>query len=214
MVSSFQLPRVKVCGLTRKLDVDRALHGGAEALGFVLHPASPRAVQPFQVPQFTEDVPAAVPRVAVLVDNSPAEAAAFVSQGQFHWVQLCGSEQAQEWTDFPVPILRRIGVQDRALEEMETWAAIASGFVLDHPASPGGSGKPVQHPMARELCTRGPCLLAGGLHGGNVAAAIADVRPMGVDASSRIEQEPGIKDPQELQSFLTQALAAFNAQVK
>ncbi len=211
MVDRIQLPRVKVCGLTNPVDVARALECGADALGVVLHSPSPRSVAPDGLERVLENVPRQVPRIAVLVDTDPVAAAELLRTTPVNWVQLCGPAEPKEWVGFQAPILRRIPVEAGAEESMGAWAGIASGFVLDHPSTPGGSGTSVDWKLAKKLCELGPCLLAGGLHGDNVVAAIGAVLPRGVDASSRLEQAPGIKDPERLSSYILKALTTFAA---
>jgi phosphoribosylanthranilate isomerase len=209
MPSSIQVPRIKVCGLRRAEDVQVALSAGADALGFVLHPASPRAVRPVDLREITAMVPIHVPRVAVLVNTSPSSAAELLEFTALTWIQLCGDQVPQDWRDFTAPILRRIPVNAEGLQELEAWSSIATGFVLDHPSSAGGSGQQVDFGIARELCAIAPCLLAGGLDGNNVQAAITQARPHGVDASSRLEQSPGIKLAAKVQAFVHNAQSAL-----
>lgn len=209
MHSPILLPRIKVCGLARAEDVKTALAAGADALGFVLHPASPRAVRPMDVRQITASVPLETPRVAVLVNTSPSSAAELLEFTALTWVQLCGDQSPQDWMEFEAPILRRIPVSAEGREELEAWRSIATGFVLDHPSSAGGSGKLVNFDLARELCAIAPCLLAGGLNDHNVERAIRQVLPHGVDASSGLEESPGIKLASTVQAFVHNAKGAL-----
>lgn len=211
MVDRIRLPRVKVCGLTRRTDVELALARGADALGVVLHPPSPRSVPVEQVQGLLAGVPGEVARVAVLVDTDPEAAARVLDRAPFNWVQLCGQEEPEDWRGFRAPILRRLSVEPGAQAQLAAWEGIATGFVLDHPRSPGGSGEVVDWDLAAELARRGPCLLAGGLHGGNVMAAVQAVLPLGVDAASRLEASPGIKDPVRLSSYVLKSLTALAA---
>lgn len=204
------LPKVKVCGLAREADVQCALAAGADALGVVQYPPSPRSVEADQVATWFGPVQG-IHLVAVMVDLDPHSAAAWADAAHANTVQLCGSESPREWNDFPLPIWRRIGVDESALSEMHAWQNVAAGFVLDHPSSAGGSGQTVDFPLAAQLCLQAPCLLAGGLHAGNVETAIGAVSPAGVDASSRLEAMPGRKNPAEVLTFVQCAQAAFAA---
>ena len=209
MFDAEHFPRVKVCGLARARDVAQALEAGAEALGFVLHPASPRCVAEQDVPQLIDNAPGDMPLVAVLVTTTPREALELLQRTGLNAVQLCGAQPPQDWVGFPFPVLRRVPVDDSGAHELESWRAVAAGFVLDHPATAGGSGRTVDVSLARKLCNSAPCLLAGGLHANNVAAAVRDVQPRGVDASSRLELSPGIKDPRAVTSFVSRAMQAL-----
>ena len=206
-----ELSRIKVCGLTRAEDVRAALDAGADALGFVQYAPSPRDLSPETAAELIADVPAGVARVLVVVECTPATArAALEATGADH-LQLCGEQRAADWAGFPVPILRRIAVQDGAHEELTSWRELALGFVLDHPSGPGGSGRTVDETLAAELASLAPCLLAGGLDPDNVAERVAATRPAGVDGSSRLETRPGIKDPDRVRAFVTAARAALDA---
>ena len=202
-------PTVKVCGLTCSADVDVALEAGAQALGFVHHLPSPRHLDAAAAAVLAARAPADVWTVAVLVDAERDRAEEHVRASGARAIQLCGSEEAQDWRGFPVPVLRRIPVARGAEQELERWRDVAAGFVLDHPAAPGGSGRAVDEELAASLARAAPCLLAGGLDGDNVAARVARVRPVGVDASSRLERAPGAKDHDAVRAFVRAARAAL-----
>ena len=206
-----ELPRIKVCGLTRSADVRAALEAGADALGFVQYAPSPRDLATTEAGKLIAAVPAGVARVLVVVDSTPESASAALKATGADHLQLCGDQRAADWTDFDAPILRRIAVQDGAREELKSWEHVALGFVLDHPRGPGGSGRTVDESLAASLASLAPCLLAGGLDPDNVAQRVAAARPVGVDASSRLETSPGIKDPDRVRAFVAAARAALNA---
>lgn len=200
-----ELPRVKVCGLTRSADVQVALDAGADALGFVHHDPSPRSIEPTTVAGLVEGIPAGVATVAVLVDATPEVARGHLVVSGVEWVQLCGSEDPELWRGFDAPILRRLPVDATAEEEVARWSGIATGFVLDHPSAPGGTGLGVDLELAARLSRMAPCLLAGGMAAENVAERIRAVRPFGVDGSSRLETAPGTKDSLRVEAFVAAA---------
>jgi phosphoribosylanthranilate isomerase len=150
-------------------------------------------------------LPPRVLPVAVLVEPFPDEAERWLRAAGCRAVQLCGYESPEEWIGFPLPILRRVAVDEDATDEIEAWSSVAAGFVLDHPAAPGGTGVAVDSAAARALASRVECLLAGGLGPDNVAALVAAVRPRGVDASSRLEGPNGRKDPGLVRAFVEAA---------
>jgi phosphoribosylanthranilate isomerase len=204
-----RIPRVKVCGLTSAADALQALDVGAQALGFVFHPSSPRCADPGQVAALVTHLPQGILSVAVTVNATPDEARELLDTTGLSAVQLCGDQVAPDWKEFRAPILRRVGVDESAPEEIKRWRGIASVFLLDHPSSPGGSGKDVDLALASQLCADYPCLLAGGLDADCVSGAIRRVRPRGVDASSRLEVTPGHKDHMAVKAFVSTALGTF-----
>lgn len=210
-----ELPRIKVCGLTRRLDVEAALAAGADALGFVHYRPSPRNLTPEAAARLIEPLgagatPVLVVPVLVVVDATPERGRALMETTGARALQLCGEQRAPAWVGFDWPILRRLPVGPGAEAEQEAWAGVAAGFVLDHPGGPGGSGHRVDLERAAALAARAPCLLAGGLGPADVAARVAAVRPAGVDASSRLESRPGEKDPVALRAFVRAARSALD----
>lgn len=204
-----EVPRIKVCGLTRQEDVRAAVSAGADALGFVRYTPSARDVDPDDVRRLLAGVPPGVATVAVLVDTTPEEARAHLAATGLGWIQLCGDERAQDWAGFEAPLLRRLGVEPGAERELERWRDVAAGFVLDHPSGPGGTGRTVDQGLAARLAALAPCLLAGGLTAGNVAERIRAVRPHGVDASSGLEEAPGVKDAARVADYVEGARSAL-----
>ena len=209
MKGNYQVPRIKVCGLRRADEVAAAVAAGAEAIGLIAVASSVRYIEVSAARELIRALPSEVQAVAVFVDASPKEVALWLEISGAHAVQLCGREQRTEWRDFQAPILRRISVEAGALEALEDWLGVASGFVLDHPSSAGGSGARVEATLAHALCRRAACLLAGGLDADNVSELIARIRPWGVDASSRLESAPGRKDLAQVRNFILAARAAF-----
>lgn len=194
--------RIKVCGLTRASDALHALNVGATDLGFVHHPPSPRHLEAGDLSSLIRSLPDPSRAVLVVVDRGRAEVEALLEATGAGAVQLCGQERPEEFLGLEARILRRLGVGDGAHEEMAAWRALTELFVLDDPASAGGSGRHVDRALARELAAAAPSLLAGGLGPTSVEAGIRAVRPAGVDASSGLESAPGQKDPQEVESFV------------
>ena len=205
MKADFTVPRVKICGLTRAEDVIAAIAAGASALGFVEYPASPRAVSRERARQLIDVIAGRVASVAVLVDRDPDFAAAWARASGATMVQLCGSERAAAWRGFDFPVLRRVGADASAEDEIAAWQGIAAAFVLDHPSAPGGTGLGIDVARAAHLARLAPCLLAGGLDEHSVDDRVRAVRPAGVDASSRLEISPGIKDPARVAAFVRAA---------
>lgn len=199
------LPRVKVCGLTRTEDSLFAARHGAEAVGVVMVESSPRTATSAQAEAIFTACAEVPWKVLVLVGPTPDEAIDLVETTGANAIQLCGQEDPQAFCAFPYPILRRLAVDASAAAELAAWQGIARAFVLDHPAAAGGTGKRVDPDLAAALARQAPCLLAGGLDADNVREAIAQVAPLGVDASSGLELEPGIKSKSAMQDYLQAA---------
>ena len=104
-------PRVKVCGLARPEDAVHALSVGAEALGFVFHPGSPRCISPELAAATVSLLPPEVWTVAVVVDSDPDKARALLANTGIRALQLCGQERPGDWLSFEAPLLRRVGVE-------------------------------------------------------------------------------------------------------
>lgn len=204
-------PVIKVCGLSRQSDVQVAVRSGATAIGLVFHPPSPRYLDTEQAAALGKEMSPGVAVVGVFVDLHPDQVLSIAQEVGLTQVQLCGMESSQDWSSFPVPIWRRLPADETATSVMREWKGIAQCFVLDHPEAPGGTGLTVDWNQAQELCRQVPCLLAGGLEPRNVASAVRQTRPAGVDASSLLESKPGIKDPDLIRQFVSTAQSAFHA---
>jgi len=197
-------PRVKVCGITRPEDARAAIAAGADALGVVFAP-SPRRVDAARAAAIVQAA-GRTPVAGVFVDAPRAEVESLIRATGIAAVQLCGQEHPEDFLRLTVPIWRRLAVAEPAASlELRRWLPLAALFVLDHPSSPGGSGQTVDPAWARALAAQAPCLLAGGMGPANAAAAAAAVRPHGLDASSRLESAPGLKDPALVKEFVLAA---------
>ncbi len=206
--AAFTLPRIKVCGLKRIEDARAALAAGADALGAVHYVPSPRSAELEEARAIFALDPSAC-GVLVVVDPGFQQAQEWMELTGARAIQLCGSQKAAQWAEFPSPILRRLPVDSTADAEIAQWSSIATAFVLDHPATAGGSGLTVDFALAQRLADRVPCLLAGGLDAENVQAAIQSVQPAGVDASSRLELLPGCKNAAAVLAFARAAQHTF-----
>ena len=214
--------RVKICGLTNLDDALLALEAGADLLGFVLYPKSPRGVSlgvVAEIAQALRSAPAFQQRqpalVGVFVNEPPAAVRRALDEAGLDLAQLSGHE--------PPDDLRALGgrAYKAIRSQAEADALPAAGappahpycpdFLLDaaHPTLYGGSGQLADLALAARLAARHRLLLAGGLTPDNVAAAIRAVRPWGVDAASGVEAAPGKKDPAKVRAFVQAAKAAL-----
>lgn len=206
-------PWAKVCGLSRQTDLYQALEAGADFVGFVSFEPSPRHMSDAQIIALCGVVHDAGARAAlVTVDRVRPDVDRLVIDAGLDAVQLCGEESPNDWKDTPYGLLRRIGVGEGCFKELDAWQGIADAFVLDHPASVGGSGQPVNMELAEELANAAPCFLAGGLDAEAAAFRGEASAPfIGFDASSRLESRPGAKDPSAVVRFVDAAHRYPNA---
>lgn len=193
---------VKVCGLTRLEDARTALEAGADWLGFIVRAESPRGVAPERAAEILAALPGAK-GVAVMVGVNPDEALDLARRAGVARVQLHRVDPAAWPADFPLPAAFVVPVgQDGRL------AAPAPGpqhlMMLDtaDAARAGGTGRAFPWAAARTLCMERRVMLAGGLSADNVAEALGLLRPFGVDASSRLESAPGVKDAERIRRYV------------
>ena len=185
---------VKICGITRPTDAEAAVEAGANALGFVFWPKSPRFVDPYSARAIVAGLPPFVVPVGVFV-NQPTEyvkgVAALVGLGA---VQLHGDEDAAYLETIRHPVIKAIPVEQGA-DRLELWSP-RTMLLLDvrDPVARGGTGRTIDWTAAASIAKRRRCLLAGGLTPDNVAEAVAIVQPYGIDVSSGVERSPGVKD--------------------
>jgi phosphoribosylanthranilate isomerase len=207
--------RIKVCGITRLEDAQRAADLGVDALGFVFWPGSPRCVSPRQAAAIAAALPPLVATVGVFVNQPLSDIRAIANEVGLHAVQLHGDEAHGMWTSVPGRCIKAVGVGpgfDAAA--VAAWPARVWPLLDAHdPDRRGGTGRVVDWDFAAELSRLRPIILAGGLHPSNIREAIVKVRPFAVDVSSGVEREPGIKDPDRLRTFVEGVAAADGAQV-
>jgi phosphoribosylanthranilate isomerase len=198
--------RIKICGITREEDLAAAVAAGADALGFVFYPPSPRHVTPLRAAQLLAQVPAFVTRVGPFV-NEPAEAVtAVLAQAPLDLLQFHGDEDAAYCAAFGKPWIKaaRMKAGFDLLEYASAFAGAPGvcGLLLDaHVEAYGGGGKTFDWSLIPRSLPL-PVILSGGLHPGNVVEAVRAVRPWAVDVSSGVEAERGIKDVRKINEFI------------
>ena len=202
--------RVKFCGLTRPGDVRLACELGVDALGFALVPGSPRQPTPDSLPGLRAAVSPLVQVVALFMDPHASEVLDALHRLRPHLLQFHGRENDAFCRGFGLPFIKTLpmgeGAEDPVAASRRYPSALA--FLLDGhgPGQPGGRGQAFDWTRVPRL--RRPGFLAGGLTPGNVAHAIASVRPYAVDVSSGIESSPGHKDGERMQLFLDEVRRA------
>jgi phosphoribosylanthranilate isomerase len=189
---------VKICGITNREDALAAVDAGASAIGFNFYRESPRYISHTGAAMTAEKIPANVWKVGVFVNESPEAIAKTVIEAGLDVAQLHGSSDAR-------------GVRIwRAMSPLDPVALALFGDVeavlIDSPADTvsGGSGKTWDWSQAPDLEQK--VIIAGGLDADNVRTAIEQAQPWGVDACSRLEKSPGLKDHQKMRRFLIAAL--------
>ena len=207
--------RIKVCGITRLDDAQRAVELGVDALGFVFWPRSPRCVSLRQAERIAAALPPFVATVGVFV-NQPLDEIRTVAAGVgLSAIQLHGDEPPGAWGSVPGRCIKAVGV-GRGFDAaaVAAWPADIWPLLDAHdPARRGGTGRAVDWDIAAEVSRTRRIILAGGLDASNIGDAIARVRPFAVDVASGVEREPGIKDPERLRAFVERVAAADAAQV-
>jgi phosphoribosylanthranilate isomerase len=204
--------RVKICGLTRLEDALVAAESGADALGFVFYPQSPRCVKPAAVAEIVRRLPPYVTAVGVFANQPEPEVRRIVEACGLDLVQLQGDEPPDYCREFGARAVKAIRVIDReSLKRIPDYlAAGVRGFVLDtyRPGQFGGTGHSFDWAIAEEAVSYGRMILAGGLTPENVREAVRRVQPYGVDVSSGVELRVGKKDPEKVQDFIRKAREA------
>jgi phosphoribosylanthranilate isomerase len=207
--------RIKICGITRVEDAVAAATLGADAIGLVFWARSPRAVDIETARRIALSLPPLVARVALFVDPDEAEVRAVLDALPVEWLQFHGGEPASFCSGFARPYLKAIPVAEGATPaDLLEYAARhpgAQGVLLDAlkpGALPGGTGEAFDWTVVPAGWER-RLILSGGLHSGNVAAAVRTVRPWGVDVSTGVEAlgedgrpKRGIKDPARIAEFI------------
>jgi phosphoribosylanthranilate isomerase len=205
--------RSKICGITRIEDALVAVEAGADAIGLVFYPPSPRAVTVPQAREIIAALPPFVTTVGLFVNASRCELGEILDAVPLDLLQFHGDELPQDCDGYGRPFIKALRVKpgDDIAAQVRRYAK-ASGVLLDTyvPGVPGGTGEAFDWSLVPQGLTK-PIILAGGLCAENVAAAIAQVRPYAVDVSGGVEASRGVKDPEKIRAFVREVrLAAGN----
>jgi phosphoribosylanthranilate isomerase len=199
---------LKVCGITSVADARAAVDNGATALGFIFYAGSPRYIRPPQAALIAACVPATVLRVGLFV-NEAADTIRSVAQAvRLNVVQLHGDESPEACAALgDLRVWKAFRISD-SFDTGQLASYSCEAFLLDAESkdgSFGGSGRTFPWGKAVEAKQYGRVIVAGGLDGGNVADLIRQVDPWGVDASSKLESQPGVKDAEKVRLYLEAA---------
>ncbi|PKO91197.1 MAG: phosphoribosylanthranilate isomerase [Betaproteobacteria bacterium HGW-Betaproteobacteria-10] len=197
------MTRIKICGLTRQADVDAAVAAGADAIGFVFYPASPRYVTPQQAAVLARRIPPFVDIVGLFVNASPEVVRDVCAAIPINILQFHGDEDAAYCRQFARPYLRAARVRPELdLVEFAGSFSDARGLLLDAFVDGYGGGGHVFDWTLIPPNLPGFLVLSGGLTAANVGDAIERVRPVAVDVSSGVEMSKGIKDHSKIAAFV------------
>ncbi len=205
---------VKVCGVSTPRIAELAVESGADWIGMVFEPRSPRFVDEAAAEAVMEAVGGRADLVGVLVDADAALCNQLAASFRLSAVQVHGSRVSPSlMSESDVAVIRGINVATEAEAYTLEWPP--SGIVLldsapDAGALPGGTGRRLPLEWAAAVALHRRIVLAGGITPDNVADSVARVRPHGVDASSGLESAPGVKDPDLVRSYVRTARAAFD----
>ena len=206
--------RIKICGITREEDAWAAVDAGADALGFVFVPGTPRFIEPERAASITRHLPPFVSCVGLFVNADPALIRAAVTEARLDTVQLHGDESPEVGLLLrgQVRVIQAFRVQGpEILLQLPNYRKSADAWLLDAyvPGAAGGTGARFDWNLAVEARELGhPLILAGGLKPENIADAVRQVRPFAVDVSSGVEISPGRKDFEKVQKLIAAARSA------
>jgi phosphoribosylanthranilate isomerase len=196
--------RVKICGLTRIEDAQAAARLGADAIGLVFYPPSPRNVDIGQALSIVGALPPFVTVVGLFVDENPQRIMQVLSAVPIELLQFHGEESAGYCEGFDRPYIKAVRMKTGTdLRQVASAYRSASGLLLDadDPTVKGGAGKSFDWALIPADCPL-PVILAGGLKPDNVRDALRRVLPYGLDVSSGVEAAKGIKDTDKMAAFI------------
>lgn len=195
--------RIKICGLTRPQDVRAAVMAGADAIGFVFYPPSPRNVGFDQAAALAAELPPFVSAVGLFVNPAPAFVQQALQQVPLQLLQFHGDESEAECAQYGRPWIKAARVRPGVdLVEFAFRHPGARGILLDAFVDGyGGGGKTFDWSLIPDGLSR-PLVLSGGLDPDNVGEAVRRIRPFAVDVSSGVESAKGIKDAAKVAAFI------------
>ncbi|MBI4794657.1 MAG: phosphoribosylanthranilate isomerase [Deltaproteobacteria bacterium] len=197
--------RIKICGITNIEDALLAADLGADALGFIFYPPSPRSVAPDAAKAIIAQLPPFVTTVGVFVDEDAATVKELAAQVGLDWLQFHGRETPEYCRGLGRRLIKVFRIRDEdSLADLAAYRRVVQALLLDtyKKGQVGGTGETFNWDLARQARKYGPIILAGGLTPENVAQAIATAQPQAVDVASGVEAAPGKKDPEKLRAFI------------
>lgn len=215
---------VKICGLSTRETLEVALDAGADMVGFVFFPPSPRHLSLELGRELGRQVKNRALKVALTVDADDATLDNIMDALSPDILQLHGKESVARLRDikqkFGRPVMKAVPVETAAdLAVLPGYAAVADRILFDarppkDATRPGGLGAPFDWHLLENLELKVPYMVSGGLHTGNVAEAVRVTRADGVDVSSGVESAPGVKDPELIKAFIRASRATQELSVR
>ncbi|MFH2047276.1 MAG: phosphoribosylanthranilate isomerase [Pseudomonadota bacterium] len=200
-------PQIKICGITRVSDAVSCAKLGADALGFVFYPKSPRYIAPDAAREISQALPKEIKTVGVFVNESFSSIMDTVEKSRICAVQLHGNETPQLVADLckeNLIVIKALFIEKKPfIEEVKKYEA--SAFIVEYGKGtlPGGNALSWEWEKAKTVGENYPLILAGGLSPDNIQTAISLCSPDAVDISSGVESSYGIKDIEKVKSFIS-----------
>jgi phosphoribosylanthranilate isomerase len=209
---------IKICGLSTADTLEAAVTSGADMVGFVFFPASPRHVAEYaDADRFGRQVRSRAAKVALTVDADDDLIDAIVESLRPDWFQFHGNESPERIRSikriYGLPVMKSVAVASTAdLAVLPDYAAVVDRILFDArppkgATRPGGLGETFDWNLLRGVDSKVPFLVSGGINAGNVAEALRVTGAAGVDVSSGVETAPGVKDPDLIRDFIRAARA-------
>ena len=195
--------RVKICGITQSEQGQAIARMGADSIGFICVPRSPRYISPEGIKAIADALPSSTVRVGVFANHSLTEIADVVERGHLSAVQLHGNEspefclELRQQIDSKIEIIKAFRIKSAAyLADTDSYTGCVDTLLLDayHPQMLGGTGQTIDWQDLAQFKPAIPWLLAGGLTPDNIKDALSRLQPNGIDLSSGVERSPGDKD--------------------
>jgi len=196
--------RVKICGITRAADAHAAAQAGADAIGLVFYPPSPRYLSVERAREIRDSLPPFVQTVALFVNADAAQVSQVIGRVHPAMLQFHGDEGADFCSQFGLPFVKACRMKPgvSALEYLRPFSHAAAWLFDSYVPEYGGVGESFDWSLIP--ATDKPAILSGGLSRANVGEAIRRVRPWGVDVSSGVESAKGIKDAAKIAAFIAE----------
>jgi phosphoribosylanthranilate isomerase len=195
------MTKVKICGIRRLEDAQLAVELGADALGFIFWPSSPRFIDPYRARPIVRTLPPFVTAVGVFVDQPWDFVSSVGRLLGLGAIQLHGNEPPETYARSPFRVIKGVSApQGEDFESRVAAVPMTATVLLDahDPVKRGGTGKTIDWTHAAAIARLRPVVLSGGLNADNVSAAIDTVKPYAIDVSSGVESSPGVKDAERL----------------
>ena len=211
-----KMVKVKICGLTNREDAQKACEYGADLVGFLFAPESPRCISPDKAKDIIETLPDEVGKTGLFRDQDPEEVARYVLLCGLNYVQLHGDEspeycrmlkESAESQGTKIKIIKTFKVKDKIIGISPVGYDAVDHYLFDtyHPEMMGGTGTRFDWNVLKGIEKDKSFFVAGGLDPDNVAEAIQMLRPYGVDVASGVERSVGKKDWDKIKEFILNA---------